>query len=217
MAAIFSPVSNLITKVVIIGGLGVIGLGVAWWWIGPTTFYARNVGFVLDQPVPFSHQHHVSGLGIDCRMCHTSVEVSADAGMPPTYTCMTCHSQIWTNADILAPVRESLATGKPIVWGVVNALPDYAYFNHSIHIAKGAGCSSCHGPVDQMPLSYKNSKFTMAFCLDCHNDPGPQLRPASEIYNTQWQRTKTTPSPQALMQQYRIGGRKLTDCSICHR
>jgi len=217
LAAIFSPISNLFVKLGIIAGFTVVALGVAWWWIAPTTFYARNVGFFIDQPVPFSHQHHVSGLGLDCRFCHTSVEVSADAGMPPTYTCMTCHSQIWNNAAILAPVRNSLASGKPITWGVVNNVPDYVYFNHSIHIAKGVGCSSCHGPVDQMPLSYKESKLTMAFCLNCHRDPGPQLRPESEIFNTQWRRTKDTPSPQALLDHYHIGGRKLTDCSICHR
>lgn len=217
MAAIFSPVWNLYAKLGVIGGVAVAAAGVAWWWVAPTTFYSRNVGFFLDQPVPFSHQHHVAGLGIDCRMCHTSVEVSADAGMPPTYTCMTCHSQIWTNAAILAPVRESLASGKPIKWNVVNALPDYAYFNHSIHIAKGVGCSSCHGPIDQMPLSYKESKFTMGFCLDCHRDPAPQLRPADQIYNTSWHRGPDTPKPEDLVKQYHIGGRKLTDCSICHR
>jgi hypothetical protein len=217
LAAIFSPIANLFAKLGIIVGFAVVASGVAWWWIAPTTFYARNVGFFIDQPVPFSHQHHVSGLGLDCRFCHTSVEVSADAGMPPTYTCMTCHSQIWTNAAILAPVRNSLASGKPIVWGVVNQVPDYVYFNHGIHIAKGVGCSSCHGPVDQMPLSYKESKLTMAFCLNCHRDPGPQLRPASEIFNTEWRRTSDTPSPQALLDHYHIGGRSLTDCSICHR
>jgi len=217
LAAIFSPISNLFMKIGIIVAFTVVAAGVAWWWIFPSTFYMRNVGFFVGQPVPFSHQHHVAGLGLDCRFCHTSVEVSATAGMPPTYTCMTCHSQIWTNAAMLAPVRDSLVSGKPLFWEIVNNIPDYAYFNHSIHIAKGVGCSSCHGPVDRMPLSYKESKLTMAFCLNCHRDPGPQLRPESEIYNTEWHRTKDTPSPQTLLKHYHIGGRKLTDCSICHR
>jgi hypothetical protein len=150
-------------------------------------------------------------------MCHTSVEVSANAGLPPTYTCMTCHSQIWTNAALLAPVRNSLADDQPIVWRRITNLPDYVYFNHSIHIAKGVGCDECHGPVDTMPLMYKAKSFTMKFCLNCHNDPGPRLRPESEIYNTEWHRTAATPSPAALMAEYHIPSRPLSDCSICHR
>ncbi len=137
--------------------------------------------------------------------------------MPASETCMTCHSQIWTNAALLGPLRQSLATGTPLVWNRVNALPDYVYFNHSIHIAKGVACSSCHGAVDRMALSYRANAFTMGFCLDCHRDPAPRLRPPEAIYDTEWQRTKDTPSPAALMAQYHIGGRALTDCSICHR
>jgi Cytochrome c7 and related cytochrome c len=217
MAALFRPAANLAaTLVLLIVAALVIG-GVAWWWFWPRTNYARHVYWTISQLVPFSHEHHVAGLGIDCRFCHTAVEVSSNAGMPPTYTCMTCHSQIWTNADILAPLRESLATDKPIVWNRVNDLPDYVYFNHSIHIAKGVGCSSCHGEVDRMPLSYKARSLTMQFCLDCHRDPGPQLRPKDQIYNTQWHRTADTPSPATLMAEYHVGGRTLTDCSICHR
>jgi hypothetical protein len=159
----------------------------------------------------------VAGLGIDCRFCHTSVEVSWNAGLPPTYTCMTCHSQVWTNAELLAPVRQSLADDKPIVWNRVTDLPDYVYFNHSIHIAKGVGCSSCHGEVDRMPLTYKAKTLTMGFCLDCHRDPGPQLRPKDQIYNTQWQRSADTSPPATLLAQYHVGDRALTDCSICHR
>ncbi len=118
---------------------------------------------------------------------------------------------------MLAPVRQSLADGKPIVWNRINDLPEYVYFNHSIHIAKGVGCSSCHGPVDRMPLSYKAMTLTMAFCLGCHRAPGPRLRPKDQIYNTEWQRNERTPSPEALMAEYRIGGRNLADCSICYR
>jgi hypothetical protein len=179
--------------------------------------YRLHTGWTVEQPVPFSHQHHVGGLGIDCRFCHTTVEIAGNAGMPPTYTCMTCHSQIWTNAAILALVRQSLATNTPITWHRINDLPDYVYFNHAIHIAKGVGCVECHGPVDRMPLMHKAHGFTMGFCIDCHADPGPRLRPKDQIFNLEWQRNAQTPSPAALMAEYHIGNRRLTDCSISHR
>jgi hypothetical protein len=130
---------------------------------------------------------------------------------------MTCHSQIWTNAAILAPVRNSLANNTPITWHRINDLPDYVYFNHEIHIAKGVGCVECHGRVDQMPLMRKAHGFTMGFCLDCHENPGPRLRPKDQVFNLSWHRDSTTPSPADLMKQYHIGNRRLTDCSICHR
>ena len=145
MAAIFRPSANLAATLILLGMAALFVAGVGWWWVWPRTDYMRHVRWPVSQPVPFSHEHHVAGLGIDCRFCHTSVEVSSTAGMPPTYTCMTCHSQIWTNADLLAPVRQSLADDKPIVWNRITDLPDYVFFNHSIHIAKGVGCSSCHG------------------------------------------------------------------------
>jgi len=217
MAAIFGPAANLAAKVTLVLLALLVIAGCAAWWLWPQTDYSTHVRTVLEQPVAFSHQHHVAGLGVDCRFCHTSVEVSASAGLPPTYTCMTCHSQIWTNAALLAPVRASLANHTPLVWHRVTDLPDYVYFNHSIHIAKGVGCSSCHGEVDRMPLTYKAKTLTMGFCLDCHRDPGPQLRPKDQIYNTQWQRSADTPPPATLLAQYHVGGRALTDCSICHR
>jgi len=217
MAAIFPPKANVIGRAVLLAVAVLFAAGIGWWWLSPRTDWARRVGFAIDQPVPFSHEHHVAGLGIDCRFCHVSVEVSANAGLPPTWTCMTCHSQIWTNAALLAPVRESLAEGKPLAWDRINNLPDYVYFNHSIHVAKGVGCASCHGQVDRMPLSYKAASLTMQFCLDCHRNPGPNLRPESAIYNSEWTRTADTPSPQALLAHYGIPNRTLTDCSICHR
>ena len=217
MAAIFGPVANLVVKLGLLGLAGAVLLLLLAWWEWPRTDYGRNVKSMQEQPVPFSHEHHVAGLGIDCRFCHAAVEVSSDAGLPPTYACMTCHSQIWTNAALLSPVRQSLAEGTPIVWHQVTDLPDYVYFNHSIHIAKGVGCDSCHGPVASMPLTYKAKSLTMEFCLDCHRDPGPRLRPKGQIYNTAWRRTADTPSPQALLAAYHVGGRALTDCSICHR
>jgi len=217
MAAIFVPAANLAAKLTLLVAAAFVVAGIAWWWAWPRTDYQRHTDWTVEQPVPFSHQHHVSGLGLDCRFCHTTVETAANAGLPPTYTCMTCHSQIWTNAAILAPVRQSLADDKPLVWHRINDLPDYVYFDHEIHIAKGIGCASCHGNVAEMPLMEKAKTFTMGFCLDCHSDPAPQLRPQNEIFNTAWHRTKDTPSPAALMAFYHIGDRKLTDCSICHR
>ena len=217
MAAVFRPQANLAAGLTLLGLAALFVGGIAWWWLWPRTDFVRHVGWTVTQPVPFSHQHHVAGLGIDCRFCHTSVEVSANAGLPPTYTCMTCHSQIWTNAALLAPVRRSLIDNIPIVWHRITDLPDYVYFNHSIHIAKGVGCQSCHGDIAAMPLTFKARTLTMQFCLNCHADPAPNLRPASAIYDTDWHRTRDTPSPQALMAQYHVGSRRLTDCSICHR
>ena len=217
MAAIFGPAANLAAKVVVLMSAVAIVGGIALWGLWPRTDFARNLRSAVAQPVPFSHQHHVAGLGLDCRFCHTSVEVAADAGLPPTYTCMTCHSQVWTQAALLAPVRRSLADDTPLVWHQVTDLPDYVYFNHSIHIAKGVGCASCHGAVATMPMTYKAKALTMEFCLDCHRNPGPQLRPKSALYDTQWQRSSATPSPAALLALYHVPDRNLTDCSLCHR
>jgi hypothetical protein len=178
-----------------------------------------NVGVAPAQPVPFSHKHHVAELGIDCRFCHTTVQTQATAGLPPTYTCMTCHSQIWTTAPMLAPVRASLADDRPLHWTRVNRLPDYVYFNHSIHIAKGIGCSDCHGAVDTMNLTYPAKSFRMEFCIDCHRAPQNAVRPHAEVWNMHW----SPPADQArvgaaLVRQYHIApASRLTDCSICHR
>src|ERR1700761_6063576 len=168
MAAIFGPAANLAAKVVVTGlGLAILG-GFALWAFWPNTDYARNLRSAPSQPVPFSHQHHVAGLGLDCRFCHAAVERSADAGLPPTSTCMTCHSQVWTQAELLAPVRRSFADDAPLVWHQVTDLPDYVYFNHGIHIDKSVGCQSCHGAVATMAMTYKAKSLTMGFCLDCH-------------------------------------------------
>jgi hypothetical protein len=217
MAAIFGPAANLAAKVTLLALAAAVLLGAGAWFWWPRTDYARNLNSVVDQPIPFSHQHHVAGLGMDCRFCHTSVETSANAGLPPTSTCMTCHSQLWTNAALLSPVRESFANNTPITWRRVTDLPDYVYFNHSIHIAKGVGCESCHGAVETMPLTYKAKSLTMEFCLDCHRNPAPNLRPKSAIYDTAWQRTSATPSPGTLLNLYHVPDRTLTDCSLCHR
>jgi len=215
--AVFTAFANLAAKVVLLTAAAAALAGFMAWWLWPQTDYARHLRSVVAQPVPFSHQHHVAGLGLDCRFCHTSVEVSANAGLPPTATCMTCHSQIWTNAALLAPVRASFTNKTPIVWHRVTDLPQYVYFNHSVHIAKGVGCESCHGAVETMALTYKDKTLTMGFCLDCHRNPAPHLRPKSALYDTQWYPSANTPSEAKLMADYHVPDRNLTDCSLCHR
>jgi len=217
MAAVFGPKANLITKLILCGGVaGLLTLAGAG-WIFPSVNYYTRVDFVQPQPVPFSHEHHVSGLGLDCRYCHTSVEVSANAGLPPTHTCMTCHSQLWTNAEMLAPVRQSLARGEPIRWNRVYNLPEYVYFNHSIHVAKGVGCTTCHGQIDRMPLTWKAATLSMSWCVDCHRNPAPNLRPREEVFNMDWKPTPGTPSGEQLLAAYDIHPATLSDCSVCHR
>ncbi len=171
------------------------------------------------QPVPFSHEHHVGVLGIDCRYCHTSVEHSSFAGMPPTKTCMNCHSQIWVGSDMLAPVRASYRTGEPLRWQRVYNLPGFVYFDHSIHVQKGVGCTSCHGQIDEMPFTYQVPSLLMEWCLDCHRAPERHLRPREEVFNMKW-----TPPPnqlevgRELARKYEIRApRFLTSCSVCHR
>src|SRR5947199_9972159 len=144
--------------------------------------YVTKQGERLEQPVPFSHQHHVTGLGIDCRYCHTSVETSSFAGIPPTKTCMNCHSQIWTNARLLEPVRASYRSGESLQWTRVNQLPDFVFFNHSIHLNKGVGCNTCHGPVDLMPFMYQQESLQMEWCISCHRAPEGNMRPRDQVF-----------------------------------
>jgi hypothetical protein len=182
MAQIFHPSSNTIAKASIFGALFVIG-GVLWLTTTIVRSSYRTETFqAIDQPVQFSHEHHVAGLGIDCRYCHTTVENAASAGMPPTKTCMTCHSQIWTNAPILEPVRQSWREDKPLRWNRVHDLPDFSQFNHGIHVQKGVGCYECHGRVDRMPLMWKENTLQMEWCLDCHRAPEKHLRPRDQVF-----------------------------------
>jgi hypothetical protein len=172
-----------------------------------------------QQPVQFSHKHHVGDDGIDCRYCHTTVETTASAGMPPTQTCMNCHSQIWSDSPYLEPVRASFRDNKPIEWERVHDLPEYAYFNHSIHVAKGVGCSTCHGQIDEMPAVYQENTLQMEWCLSCHRQPENFIRPKSEIYNMKWQDGNITAQERLdLKAQYKIRGKEvITTCSTCHR
>jgi len=186
MAQVFDRSSNALVRLsLVLTGLIVIALGVTLNELQRSPWVTRQ-GQRADQPVPFSHKHHVEGLGLQCQYCHTSVEKSSYAGIPPTKTCMNCHSEIWTNAQLLEPVRNSWATGESIQWIRVHDLPDYVYFNHEIHVNKGIGCASCHGRVDEMPLMYEENTLQMEWCLNCHRNPAVNLRPTAEVYNMAW-------------------------------
>jgi len=216
MAQIFHHSTNTIARVSIYGAVIVLlALGLILDVVNNSS-YVTEVHNARPQPVPFSHKHHAGELGLDCRYCHTSVEVSSSAGMPPTQTCMTCHSQIWTNAAILEPVRASYRDSKPLSWTRVNAVPDFVYFNHSIHIAKGVGCTTCHGPIAEMNITWRENSLYMRWCLECHNAPEKYLRPRSEVFNPFYQ----APSNQAelglrMIKEYKV--QKLTNCTTCHR
>jgi hypothetical protein len=216
MPQIFHRSTNTIAKVSIFGAVFFLAL---FTWIFSTLLrssYATGQSVYLNQPVPFSHDHHVAQLGIDCRYCHTSVEKSYFAGMPATQTCMNCHRQIWNNAELLAPVRQSFATDEPIRWSRVNDLPDFVYFNHSIHVAKGFGCVTCHGRVDRMPLMLQAASLQMEWCLDCHRNPEKYIRPREEVFNMAWEPPADAAVMRArLIEEYEV--RSLTSCSTCHR
>jgi hypothetical protein len=218
MAQIFAKSSNSIARALLVGM--VVGffsfLGVVYAiYRSP---YTTEQGVPRTQEVMFSHQHHVSGLGIDCRYCHTTVESSAYAGIPPTETCMSCHSQVWTDAPMLAPVRQSIASGIPLKWNRVNDVPDFVYFNHGIHVQKGIGCSTCHGPVERMPLTWKEHSLYMRWCLDCHEAPEKAVRPRDQVFNMAWRAPPDqVQQGRKLIAEYNIHTEHLRDCSICHR
>jgi len=218
MPQIFPPSTNTFSKLSIFGA--VFFLAALLWVIAAISrsSYVTQTEVAREQPVPFSHKHHVSGLGIDCRYCHTSVEVVAFAGIPPTKTCMTCHSQIWSDSPILEPVRESFRTDRSLEWIRVHDLPDFVYFNHSIHVKKGVGCVSCHGRVDQMPLVWKAHSLDMEWCLECHRHPEQFVRPREYVLRMDWQPAGDQLAlGAALVKEYHIDKSKLTNCSTCHR
>ena len=219
MAQIFSPAANTIFRILLVGfPLAAIGGLFAAYRIAYSPTGTR-VGYPIDQPVAFSHQHHAGELGIDCRYCHTTVEKAAFAGMPPTETCMTCHSQVWTEAGLLEVVRQSLMQVRPIDWTRVHNVADYVYFDHSIHINKGVGCASCHGRVDEMPITWKNATLQMGWCIECHRHPENALRPRNEIFNLAWKPSgEQAALGRELAKQYHIRSeQELTDCTTCHR
>jgi Cytochrome c7 and related cytochrome c len=243
MSQIFHRSTNTLSRATIFGAVFIVAALGGVVYIVQGSPFVTYAGVRKPQPVPFSHQHHVAGLGIDCRYCHTSVETSSFAGIPPTKTCMNCHSQIWTNAQLLEPVRASYRSGESLQWTRVNQLPDFVYFNHSIHVTKGVGCNTCHGPVDQMPLMYQAESLQMEWCLGCHRDPGKNLRPRDQVFNMRYQ-PPTTVNPVSVdgrvftdqdslgaylitKYQVRVGRIKtsdgqisvsdITSCSTCHR
>src|SRR3954467_10787230 len=232
MPQVFHRSTTSMSRFTIFGALFMaLGLG----WLGDMmqrSAYVNYMGVAQIQPVPFSHEHHVGGLGIDCRYCHTSVEPSNFAGIPPTKTCMNCHSQIWANAPMLEPVRASFRTGNSLVWTRVNDLPDFVYFDHSIHINKGVGCNSCHGPVDKMPLMYQAESLQMEWCLNCHRAPDKFLRPKDQVFNMRYEQpsgekamdfngkhyTDQRDLGKDLIKLYGVHSpNDITSCSTCHR
>lgn len=219
VAQVFSRTSNVLAKaggVFAALGLAAVSAIAAAVYMGPMV---NNVGIAKAQPVPFSHQRHVGGNGIDCRYCHTTVEKSNYAGIPPTETCMTCHSQLLTNAEMLQPVHDSWKNNEPIKWNRIYDLPDFVYFDHSIHVAKGVGCTTCHGEIDKMSLTYKANTLYMGWCLQCHRAPEKYVRPLDQVFSTEWQPASDHRENlgKKLVEQYGIKKDQLTNCSICHR
>jgi len=236
---IFHHSTNTLAKLSIFGGLFILLAGV--WALAEINRSSYNTGQYIErqQPVQFSHKHHVGDDGIDCRYCHTSVENSNSAGMPPTKTCMNCHSQIWSESPYLEIVRASYRDNKPIEWTRVHDLPDFVYFNHSIHINKGIGCASCHGRVDQMAAVYQASSLQMEWCLECHREPERFIRPKDKVFDMTYNLAadpaeKVTAAPnnhlaenlapsrkaqaQRLVREYGVRSpRIITSCSTCHR
>ncbi len=247
MAQIFKPSANTLAKLSL---MVVAAIPVVLIYAGSTVTRSplnTNVEVRLNQPIPFNHLHHAAELGIDCRYCHTSVETSSSAGVPPTETCMSCHSQIWTNSPLLEPLRKSWETGQPIEWTRVNKVPEFVYFNHSIHIERGVNCNTCHGPVQKMPITYKGRPFQMVWCLQCHRNPekflnadpdDPKLSPRQQVFNLYWKQQagdELSPAESALIEggdmsangdpekgeklvkKLKINVQQLEDCGVCHR
>ncbi|MBC7658508.1 MAG: cytochrome c3 family protein [Chitinophagaceae bacterium] len=216
MAQIFSKYSNTLARLSIIAlaVLVISGIGLA--YALQNSQYVTKQGIFVEQPVPFSHKHHGGDLKLDCRFCHSAVEDSAEAGMPTTEVCMGCHTQIWKNADVLKPIRDSYVQNKPISWWRVHDLPDFVYFNHSIHVAKGMGCVSCHGRVEDMPLTTQIKPLTMEWCLECHNHPEAYVRPNEWVTSSEeWSGEERARLAPKLIKDYHI--QKRTDCYVCHR
>ena len=216
MPQIFHRSANTLSKLSLAGLLIVVGSLIFTAILVARSNYVTRAHEYVEQPVQFSHRHHVKDDGIDCRYCHTSVETSPFAGIPPTKTCMNCHSQIWNQAPILEPIRASFREDKPVRWVRVHDLPDFVYFNHSIHVKKGMGCETCHGRIDDMPLTLQENTLQMEWCINCHRNPEKYVRPRAEVYTMGYK-----PSvPQSvigaqLVTEYAI--KPNTSCSTCHR
>jgi hypothetical protein len=219
MSQIFHRSTNTFARFTIFGAVVALAF-VAWVAVQiNSSAYVTRASVAPDQPVPFSHAHHVGGLGIDCRYCHTTVESSSFANIPPTKTCMNCHSQIWSTSPTLEPVRASFRAGTSIQWTRVNDLPDFVYFNHSIHVNKGIGCESCHGRVDRMPLTWQAASLQMEWCLSCHRQPEKYVRPREYITTMGYHPAgEQEEIGRRLVKEYKIqDARTLTSCNTCHR
>lgn len=219
MAQVFNRSANNIAKISMIVAVVLGGLAFYFYTQIARSSYLTGVFVEKQQPVQFSHKHHVGDDGIDCRYCHTQVETSASAGIPPTQSCMNCHNQLWAETPYLEPVRASFRENKPIEWERVHDLPSFAYFDHSIHIAKGVGCSTCHGQIDDMPAVFQQNTLQMEWCLACHREPEKFIRPKEEIYNMKWQDADLPADERLkLKEKYKIRSKEmLTSCSTCHR
>lgn len=220
MAQLFGPSSNIYSKLSIVLGLVLAGAGVTLVMAFERSPYKTNEDVVYTQPIKFSHDHHTAALGIDCRYCHYTVESAASANIPPTELCMNCHSQVWADSPMLEPVRQSYRDNEPIQWNRVHDLPDYVYFDHSIHVAKGVSCYSCHGEVNKMPLIQRGASLQMKWCLDCHLDPAQNLRPPSEVTNFRWEPPEDAGEDYylELAEEAHVAGQsRLWSCSTCHR
>lgn len=216
MAQVFPRYMNTVARVT---AVAVVSLAVALLWLWDRlqrSPYVTDVRIAKTQPVPFSHRHHVGEIGMDCRYCHQSVETSAFAGIPPTELCIGCHNQIWSDSPMLEPVRASFKNDEPLRWARIHDLPDYAYFNHSAHLTAGVGCSSCHGRVDEMPLMWRHADLTMGWCLDCHRNPIPHLRPRDAVFQMDWEPPPDQAERGAALAAER-GIQTLEGCSYCHR
>ena len=204
-----APLYLLLTLILIV----VIIAGAIWYWGSP---YYTDVGYQPEQPVPYSHKFHVGELGMDCRYCHTGVEISAVAGIPPTQTCMNCHVMVKPTSDSLKVVKNSWDNNKPIQWVRVHKSPDYVYFDHSAHVNVGVGCKTCHGRIDRMNVVMQSEPLSMSWCLDCHRNPEEHLRPVSEITNMDWLPDKNHREfAQQMIQDLDIT--PPTGCQGCHR
>jgi hypothetical protein len=219
MPQIFHRSTNTFSKVSIFGSVFILGFLLWLFGAWSRSSWATQAGVAREQPIPFSHAHHVGDVGLDCRYCHTSVETSAFANVPPTKTCMNCHSLIFNTSPTLEPVRESFRTDRSIPWTRVHDLPDFAYFNHSIHVNKGVGCETCHGRVDKMPLTWQKASLQMEWCLDCHRHPERYVRPREEVFRMGYEPAEDQETlGRRLVQEYKIQSvRTLTSCSTCHR
>jgi hypothetical protein len=219
MGQIFPRNANLLIRLSIFAGLLLVVELVLILGVYFRSNYFRQINVAVQQPVPFSHQMHNGVLGIDCRYCHVSVDKSYFANIPATETCMTCHSQIKTNSSKVAPVLESYATGKPIPWIRIHNVPDFVYFNHSIHVNKGVGCSECHGQINTMAVVWQSKPLYMGFCFDCHRNPEKYIRPRDKVYDMTYVHPDTQLQDGAvLVKQYGVATKEqLTNCSTCHR